>query len=368
MSLKGNIKTMPLGDLLRLIGTKRSTGTFELSRGTSWKRLYFEKGTVISAGSSDPSEYLGHFLISENKITEEQLTQAIDVQKKTRVMIGKILVMIGAITEPELLRLLEVKCLETLMSMFLWEDADFEFFEDQLPAVRLIPAAVVIDLLVEEGVKRHAEWREIKKKYPARDIVFGKDPSRLLPADAERSLRGIYDLVDGKRTIGDIIMQTHSTEYRVLRSLHRMKEDGVLWLASTTESQPPQMYEAFALSHVVENGKNKLNAGRWEDAINLFNYVLQHEENQEARDLLTRAEHGLVESIYANIISPESVPKLARPIESLIQEKLSSEESFVVTRINGRWDMKSILTITPLREVEALRIVKRLMDRKIIEI
>lgn len=368
MSLKGNVKTMPLGELLRLIGSRKSTGTFELARGTAWKRLYFEKGTVISAGSSDPSEYLGHFLISENKITEEQLTQAIDVQKKTRVMIGKILVMIGAIAEPELLRLLELKCLETLMSMFLWEDAEFEFFEDQLPAVRMIPAALAVEPLVQEGMHRHAEWREISKKYPARDMVFGKDPSRVLPADADRSTRGIYELVDGKRTIGDIIMHTHSTEYRVLRALHRMKEDGLLWVASTTEAEPPQMYEAFALSNVVENGRNKLTAGRWEEAINLFNYVLQHEDNQEARDLLARAENGLIQSIYADIISPESIPKLSRPIESLIQEKLSSEESFVVTRINGRWDMKSILTITPLREVEALRIVKRLMGRKIIEI
>lgn len=368
MSLKGNIKTMPLSDLLRLIGSRKSTGTFELSRGTAWKRLYFEKGTVISAGSSDPSEYLGHFLISENKITEEQLTQALDVQKKTRVMIGKILVMIGALTEADLLRLLEVKCLETLMSMFLWDEAEFEFFENQLPAVRMIPAALDVEPLVQEGVRRHAEWREISKKYPARDIVFGKDPSRSLSVDADRSLRGIYELVDGKRTVGDLIMQMHSTEYRVLRALHRMKEDGLLWLASMTEAEPPRVLEAFALSHVIENGKSKLAARRWEEAINLFNYVLQHEESQEARDLLARAEHGLVDSIYSEIISPDSVPKLSRPIESLISEKLSSEESFVVTRINGRWDMKSILTITPLREVEALRIVKRLLDRKIIEV
>ncbi|HSP07839.1 MAG TPA: DUF4388 domain-containing protein [Acidobacteriota bacterium] len=289
MSLKGNIKTMPLGDLLRLIGSRKSTGTFELCRGTAWKRLYFEKGAVISAGSSDPVEYLGHFLIAENKITEDQLTQALDVQKKTRVMIGKILVMIGAITEAELLRLIGVKCLETLLSMFLWEEAEFEFFENQLPAVRMIPANLEVEPLVQEGLARHAEWKEIRRKYPARDIVFGKDPARSLPADADRSVRAVYELVDGKKTIGDLILQTHSTEYRVLRSLHRMKEDGLLWQASTTEVETPRVLEAFALSSVVENGKNKLAAKRWEEAINLFNYVLQHEENKEARDLLARA-------------------------------------------------------------------------------
>jgi len=45
---------------------------------------------------------------------------------------------------------------------------------------------------------------------------------------------------------------------------------------------------------------------------------------------------------------------------------LTSEESFLVTRINGRWDVKSILTITPMKEIQALRIIKRLLDRNII--
>ena len=67
-------------------------------------------------------------------------------------------------------------------------------------------------------------------------------------------------------------------------------------------------------------------------------------------------------------ISPASIPLLARPLEQLAGEKLSSEESFLVTRINGQWDLKSILTITPLREVDALRMIKRLMDRKIVRV
>ena len=368
MALKGNIKTMPLADILRFIASGKNTGTFELNHGTAWKRLYFEKGLIISAGSSDPSEYLGHFLISENKITEEQLTQALDVQKKTRVMIGKILVMIGAIEETDLVRLLEVKCKETLFSMFLWPEAEFEFFENQLPAVRMIPASLQVEPMVLEGLRRREDWKVVHKQYPSRDITFVKEPSASLPPDVSAFIRNLFDLIDGKRTVGDLILQSHSTEYKVFFALDLLHKLGLVKVNAFAAAEAPRVFEAFALSNVVANGKSKLETGRFEEAINLFNYVLQYEENQEARDLLSRAEHALVESIYSTTISPDAIPRLSRPLESLMQEKFSSEESFIVTRINGHWDMKSILTITPLREVDALRIIKRLIDRRIVEL
>ena len=47
-------------------------------------------------------------------------------------------------------------------------------------------------------------------------------------------------------------------------------------------------------------------------------------------------------------------------------ERLTPEEVFLISRINGSWELKSIIDISPLGEVEALRIMKRLKDRGII--
>jgi hypothetical protein len=368
MSLKGNTATMPLDELLRFLDGRKSTGTLELIRGNAWKRLYFERGRIISSGSSEPSEYLGHFLISEKKITEEQLTEALEVQKRTKVMLGKILVMIGAVSEEELLTMLENKCKESVFMMFLWEDAEFEFFDNQLPAVRLIPTSMEVEPVVSEGLKRRDEWRLLKEMYPSRQMVFSKSEEATGQEPmTDRFVDAVYQLVDGERSTSDIVIHSHGTEYRVLHALNCLKEKGFVQISDYGQ-KTARSDDAFALNVVIEHAKNRMVLARWEEAINLFTYVLQYEDNSEVKHLLGRAEESLVQSIYEDVIAPNSVLKLKMELEKLSNERLSSEESFLVTRINGKWDLRSIVTITPLREVDALRIVKRLIERNIIEV
>lgn len=368
MSLKGNTATMPLDELLRFLDGRKSTGTLELIRGNAWKRLYFERGRIISSGSSEPSEYLGHFLISEKKITEEQLTEALEVQKRTKVMLGKILVMIGAVSEEELLMMLENKCKESVFMMFLWEDAEFEFFDNQLPAVRLIPTSMEVEPVVIEGLKRRDEWRLLKEMYPSRLMIFSKSEEATGQEPmTDPFVDAVYQLVDGERSTSDIVIHSHGTEYRVLHALNWLKEKGFVQITNYGQ-KAARGDDAFALSVVVEHAKNRMAMARWEEAINLFMYVLQYEDNSEVKHLLGRAEESLVQSIYEDVIAPTSVLKLKMELENLSKERLSSEESFLVTRINGKWDLRSIVTITPLREVDALRIVKRLLERNIIEV
>ncbi len=208
--MKGSIKTMPLADLLLFLAAHESTGTLELSRGSDWNRLFFEQGRIISTSSSDPKEWLGHFLISKNRITEDQLTEAMQVQSRTRVMLGKILVMIGAVTEEELIEMLETKCAESLLSLFLWEDAGFEFVENDLPQVRMIPTSLAVHPLVEKGLLRLEDWKRLTHEYPSIMIRFARTAH---PADDldDPFFQTIYELVDGRRTIGDIGLQIHAS-------------------------------------------------------------------------------------------------------------------------------------------------------------
>ena len=369
MSLKGKSATMPVDELLRFIASRKSTGTLELVRGNAWRRLYFEKGKIISSGSSDASEYLGNFLVSEKKITEDQLTEALEVQKKTKVMLGKILVMIGAVSEEELLVMLETKCKESVFMMFLWDDADFEFFDNQLPAVRLIPTSMEVESLVSEGLKRRDEWKVLRELYPSRRIIFSK--TETVSANEQISdpfISTVFQLVDGQRSINDIITQSHGTEYRVVHSLNTLKGNNLVQISNYGEPVRPPVSEAIPLTTIIENARKKMALARWEEAINLFNYALQYEDSLEIKELLLHAEESFVQSIYEDVISPASILKLRMPLEQLSKERLSSEESYLVTRINGKWDLKSILTITPLREIDALRIVRRMLDRGIIEV
>ena len=48
--------------------------------------------------------------------------------------------------------------------------------------------------------------------------------------------------------------------------------------------------------------------------------------------------------------------------------QLDPKEGFILSRINGEWDIQSILSICPFRDADCLRMIKRLIDRKVIGI
>lgn len=370
MGLAGNLKTMALPDLMLFLASRESTGTLELSCADAWAKLYFERGRIISSSSSEPTEQLGHFLVSKNQISEEQLSRAMEVQAKTKVMLGKILVMIGAVTEDDLLEMLERKCTQTVFSIFLWEEADFRFLDHQLPAVRLIPTSIAAETLVKEGETWKEDWKRLSQEYPSPTIRFARTNNVFYSSASEDPLLiSIYELVDGHRTIAEIAMQTHASYHRILQALDLLRRKNVISVAGVGESQKTPPAIIISAEQLLQTAREKLAFGKWEEAINLFQYILLRDpENAQARSLISQAEKQLTLAIYEELIQPDSIPRLIRSTTELLKDRFDAEESFLITRINGRWSVRTILTVTPLREVDSLRALKRLLDRKIIAV
>jgi hypothetical protein len=54
--------------------------------------------------------------------------------------------------------------------------------------------------------------------------------------------------------------------------------------------------------------------------------------------------------------------------QELAKKEIGPQEGFVISRINGEWDIQSILSICPFREADSLRLIKSLIDSGIIGI
>src|SRR6188474_1621945 len=104
MGLSGNLQTMLPGDLLQWLSLGQKTGTLVITNKRVEKKIFFRRGRVISSASNDPREYLGQFLM-----------------------------MIEVITEADLQRLMRLKAEEEIYDIFLWNDGDFYFIDDELP-------------------------------------------------------------------------------------------------------------------------------------------------------------------------------------------------------------------------------------------
>ena len=154
MSITGNLRTLELSELLQWLAQGTKTGVLVIENKDTEKRIYFDRGSIVSSESSDSQEHLGHFLIEEGLIDEPTLARALKLQEATQILLGKVLVTLGAITEKELHQILQQKTQETIYELFTWPEGEFRFVPDDLPEFPMVPMALDVTNIVLEGMRR----------------------------------------------------------------------------------------------------------------------------------------------------------------------------------------------------------------------
>ena len=88
--------------------------------------------------------------------------------------------------------------------------------------------------------------------------------------------------------------------------------------------------------------------------------------NQAAKKGLLAVAEARQNAQAAKRIPLERVPVLRLTAMALSQQHFDPQEGFVLSRINGSWDVRSLLKLCPMPEDEVLLIFSRLLDRQVI--
>jgi len=109
--------------------------------------------------------------------------------------------------------------------------------------------------------------------------------------------------------------------------------------------------------------------GEYESALQILdtNYK-EHPEDDALRRLLAEAEAAFLEKTYRYHLPRDRCLQLLKPVDEMESESMSPEEFFLLSRIDGTWDVKSIIQISPIREIDALRTLKRMIEKGVIEL
>ncbi len=368
MGITGNLKTMQLGELFQWLSLGSKTGTLLIDGHGVEKRIYFQDGRIASTSSSDQREYLGHFLVSNGFITEEELKMAMEVQEESQILLGKILVMINAIAEADLLRLMRKKAEESIYDVFLWTEGNFEFVDGQMPDQKMVPLSLDVTGIVMEGMRRYDEWQLIRQRVPDSSVV----PDILRPLDMESvgdREKLILPFIDGQRSIEEIALHTHNADFVVSKLVSDGLRTGTMRLAEKRPQRPaaPDLPAgASEVDHFLQRGRAQLK-GDPQAAYRLFKAA--HELDQgdgRTTEALRDAERAIKAALDRDGVSGGKVPELAVPLASLTQRSFSPHEGFVLSRINGHWDVKSIMKISPIKELDVLVIFQRLLKDGVI--
>ncbi len=357
MSLSGNLKTMDLAELLQWVTLGRKTGSLAFIRNKIKNYIYFRNGLIISSRSTEPTKQLGHFLLFRGKITEWQLKRALEIQQQTRQILGKILVQEGFVTQEDIERALRDRTQEVIYDLFLWEDGFFHFTADGYNLEDLILINIDINALIFEGVRRKDEWVRIREVYPSNETVLSlcpdTDPKSLQLTPLQKKL---LFLVTREKTISQMILELHGSDFLVNYELFDLYQKNALRVKTILAApvRGPDPAQLFA------RGLELMQGCKFREAIAVFQEVLQLDpQNSWADQQIEQAEKSICEEMYQTTLPPAKTPYFLVPEASLARHILSHEEGFVASRINGAWDLKSIVMLSPLREIEILQVVEK---------
>ncbi len=374
MALSGNLKTMLPGDLLQWLSLGQKTGTLVISNKRVEKKIFFRHGRVISSASNDPREYLGQFLMSHGFLSEPELKKAMEVQQHSGILLGKILVMIDVISEEDLQRLMRRKAEEEIYDIFLWTDGDFYFVDDELPQMEMIPLQVDVTGIIMEGTRRVDEWGRIRELVPNQGVI----PVPVKEVDyteLEEAEEPIVRAIDGKRTIADIVLESRSSEFVVSSTVYALVRHGYAKLvdpdtqkmAKITEEMvaavaaPAEFSEDNEIESLLTAAQAALKIRDYEKTQRLLRAAQNLDPNHpRVRASIRGAETVILGELRTQGVMDTKVPKVSRSLDEITQMNFSPNEGFILSRINGQWNIGSLIKISPIRETDAMLIFHKL--------
>jgi hypothetical protein len=383
MGLSGNLQTMLPGDLLQWLSLGQKTGTLVISNKRVEKKIFFRRGRVISSASNDPREYLGQFLMSHGYLTEPELKKAMEVQLQSGILLGKILVMIDVIAETDLQRLMRLKAEEEIYDIFLWNDGDFYFIDDELPQQEMIPLQVDVTGIIMEGTRRVDEWARIRETVPNEAVI----PVPLKDVDdteLEEVEEPIVRAIDGKRTIAEIVLESRSSAFTVSSTVCALVRHGYVKLVDPSTQKLARIAEEVVagaggvearrdfneddeIQSLLNAAQTALRARDFEKTQRLLRAAQNLDPNHpKVRTAIKGAETVILGELRNQGLLDNKVPRVSRPLEEITQMNFSPNEGFILSRINGQWDINSLIKISPIRETDAMLIFYRLWKDGII--
>ncbi len=416
MPISGDLRTMPLVELLQWAAGNEKSGVLELERKKVRKRIAFQKGRVLGCDSNDPTALLGHVLISKGKISERTLQFALTQQGEGQ-RLSDILVDMGVVTDEEITREIGASAAETIYGLFQWENAVFRFDVDAT-LDRQLAVNLSVEHLLLNGAHRQDELQRIREVFTTSGVILRRS-TKALPdelEDAEIALT-LLGLVDGERTLAEIVLQAHASEYQALRLLFTLHGNGNVEIAGQREIEggdstlldpaseeepvplpslaelvdsacaepepppkaaaPPQAAaagvanpdEPAELDIILRFASERMERGDFGGALSMLDACYRSRpDDASVKQLLQEAEAAYLENVCKYLLARDRVPVLAPPEEAQPDHDLTPVETSVLGMIDGVTNIQSIVWTAPLREVEVMRTLQALHDNGVIRL
>jgi hypothetical protein len=264
MALQGTLKDFSITEIIQLIGQQLKTGVLKIRRGKNLVEVYFVDGMIVHVYSNyrGQKDLIGEILVKAQLITEEQLDRVLKIQKSApNKYLGEILVELQLLQKEDVLKVIATQTYETIYDLFWWEDGQFNFDLKLVESYKKIPFALSAEQVLLNILRMVDEWAEIEKRVFSPHIVFRKssgakdqhvDPM-FSPSSLKEKLTSeqeiIYQLVDGTRTVQEIIDRSLLGKFNASEILSNLLEVGLI---EVVEVRAPSLIKKVGLTNLRE--------------------------------------------------------------------------------------------------------------------
>ena len=234
----GDLGILGLANLLQVVSMSQSRGILSLTNGNQKAMIQFCAEGIRLVSGAGRALPLGRILVRSGKITNEQLEELLNDQRRSGRRLGDLLLEEGLVSESEMNQALREQAAEEIYELFAWNQARFVFAESDnevLPSGAGPLAMVLLDSnvlsLMVEAARREDEMARFRSELPVDQMVPVRRDGAVTfdgMGISKHAASELLAMIDGKRSIEQIINESSFPKFTVLSALYEFKQRGLV--------------------------------------------------------------------------------------------------------------------------------------------
>jgi len=158
-------------------------------------------------------------------LTPENQKKALDEQQKTFEYLGQILVRDGLVSPEIVKRALVTQIYETAYDVLQWNEGTYFFEQKDIILDSNLPNPVPVESMLLDVFRMVDEWPDLENKFSGFDVIY-QPVQDGLEEDLDHDEAVVYRLVDGNKTMQEIIHQGLLGRFSTVKALIELNQRG----------------------------------------------------------------------------------------------------------------------------------------------
>jgi hypothetical protein len=228
MKLEGSLDAFGLPDIFQLLSFTKKTGGLHLASEGYDGVVFFVDGQITGASADTSRQPLARRLIGAGVVDDDALSAAVEAAAEgAGVGVARALLDRSAIEADMVQQAVTDQSVDAVFDLLRWSEGDFAFVMGE-GNPEDVGVAMPVESVLADANARQTSWEAVSQIVPSTKAVLAMPV--VLPADPDVSREewSLLALVDGRRTVAELVDLTGSGQFAVVSLLAGLVTRGLL--------------------------------------------------------------------------------------------------------------------------------------------